>query len=111
PYTRQCVDSLRLRTDEPYELIFVDNGSTDGTVDFLQSIPGATVITNPQNKGFPAAANQGISAAQGRYICLLNNDTVLTTGWLRRMLAALQRDPHAGLVGPCSNRCSGEQQI
>ena len=59
-FTRQCLDSIRLCTDEPYELIVVDNGSTDGTVDYLRSLPGVRLIANETNRGFPAAANQGI---------------------------------------------------
>lgn len=110
-YTRACVESIRHVTDEPYELIFVDNGSTDETPGYLESLSGATVIRNPENRGFPAAANQGLAAANGAQILLLNNDTLVTTGWLRRMLAALHRDPEVGLVGPLSNNVSGEQRI
>lgn len=110
-YTRECVDSLRLRTDEPYELIFVDNASTDGTREYLQSLPGAHVILNSENRGFPAAVNQGLNVARGDTLLLLNNDTVATTGWLGRMLDVFDREPHVGLVGPCSNRISGEQQV
>jgi GT2 family glycosyltransferase/tetratricopeptide (TPR) repeat protein/2-polyprenyl-3-methyl-5-hydroxy-6-metoxy-1,4-benzoquinol methylase len=110
-YTRQCVDSIRQYTDEPYELIFVDNASTDGTVEYLRSVPGAKIITNPENRGFPAAANQGIQAAAGKQIVLLNNDTLVTTGWLGRLLRALHSDTRIGLVGPCSNCVSGEQQV
>jgi GT2 family glycosyltransferase/tetratricopeptide (TPR) repeat protein len=110
-YTRLCVDSIRQRTDEPYELIFVDNASTDGTPEYLAGIRGAKVICNKENRGFPAAANQGIKAAAGRQVLLLNNDTVMTTGWLGRLLRALHRDPKIGLVGPCSNCVSGEQQV
>lgn len=110
-YTRECVDSILRLTDEPYELVFVDNASTDGTADYLRSLPGATVIVNGENRGFPAAANQGIAAAKGAQILLLNNDTVVTTGWLRRLLRALYRDPKVGLVGPCSNQVSGPQQV
>lgn len=109
--TRACVDSIALRTDEPYELIFVDNASEDGTQSYLETLAGATVICNPENLGFPAAANQGIRAAKGRQVLLLNNDTVVTTGWLSRMLDALYCASDVGLVGPCSNRVSGEQQI
>lgn len=110
-YTRQCLASIRFRTDEPYELIVVDNGSTDGTVPFLQSQPDIKLITNSENRGFPAAVNQGLQIAEGRQLLLLNNDTIVTTGWLRRMLDALARDPHIGLVGPVSNSVSGPQQI
>ena len=98
-YTRRCVESIQRLTDEPYELIFVDNGSSDGTVAYLKSLAGATVIENTDNRGFPAAVNQGIAAAKGSRILLLNNDTIVTTGWLRRMLAALDSDPKIGLVG------------
>lgn len=110
-YTKECIDSIRLRTDEPYELIFVDNGSTDGTPEFLDSISGARVIRNPINRGFPAAVNQAIPLARGKQILLLNNDTVVSTGWLTNMLRVLERDPKSGLVGPCSNQVSGSQMI
>lgn len=110
-YTRQCVDSIRLRTDEPYELVFVDNGSTDGTPEYLRSLGDVTVVVNDTNRGFPAAVNQGLQAARGNHLLLLNNDTVVTTGWLRRLLDALHADPQLGLVGPVSNNVSGEQCI
>ncbi len=111
PYTRRCVDSIRRGTDEPHELIFVDNGSTDGTTEYLHALPGATVIVNSTNRGFPAAANQGLRAARGGQVLLLNNDTVVPAGWLRRLLAPLAEDPRIGLVGPCSNAVSGPQQV
>jgi len=110
-YTRQCLDSIRLYTDEPHEVIVIDNGSTDSTPDYLDALGGITLVRNATNRGFPAAANQGLRAARGRQVLLLNNDTVVTTGWLRRMLRALQADAATGLVGPCSNRVSGEQQV
>ncbi len=110
-YTKACVDSLERFTDLPHELIFVDNASTDGTVDYLRTIPGASVIENAENRGFPAGVNQGLAVASGDQILLLNNDTVVTTGWLGRILDVLDRDPTIGLVGPCSNNVSGPQQI
>lgn len=111
-YTCQCLESIRLRTDEPYELIVVDNGSTDGTVEYLEACGDVRVIRNAENRGFPAAANQGIQASRGRQVLLLNNDVIVTTGWLCRLLAAMHRDSQIGLVGPCSN-CVGssEQRI
>ena len=68
-YTRLCVDSIRLRTDEPYELIFVDNGSSDGTLDYLHSLEGVTVIRNEDNRGFPAAVNQGLAPPGASRCC------------------------------------------
>ena len=110
-YTLQCVDSIRRMTDEPYELVFVDNGSSDGTVDYLKSLTGAKVIENSENRGFPAAANQGIAATTGNQVLLLNNDTIVTSGWLRRLLTAIKSDSEIGLAGPCSNLVGSEQQV
>ena len=110
-YTRECLDSIRAHTEQPYELIVVDNASTDGTVDYLSSLPDVKLIRNSENRGFPAGCNQGIRAASGSQILLLNNDTVVPAGWLGRLLDRLQSDPRIGLVGPCSNRVSGEQQV
>jgi len=115
PLTRRCVDSIRLFTDESYELVFVDNGSTDGTPEYLKALAAADervkAHLNPDNRGFPAGCNQGIKIARGAQVLLLNNDTVVTTGWLQRMLRVLHSGPKVGLVGPCSNLVSGEQQV
>jgi GT2 family glycosyltransferase/tetratricopeptide (TPR) repeat protein/2-polyprenyl-3-methyl-5-hydroxy-6-metoxy-1,4-benzoquinol methylase len=110
-YTRLCVQSIYDRTDEPFELIFIDNASTDGTPDYLGSLAGCQVVVNSENLGFPRAVNQGLRLARGRQVLLLNNDTVVTTGWLARMLDALDADDKVGLVGPCSNSVSGEQEV
>jgi O-antigen biosynthesis protein len=110
-HTRACLDSIRLRTDEPYELIVVDNGSTDGTPQEVKLHTDIRLIANAGNRGFPAAVNQGIAIAAGSQILLLNNDTLVTTGWLRRMLSALESAPGVGLVGPVSNRVSGAQRV
>lgn len=110
-FTKECIDSILLRTDEPIELILVDNGSTDGTPDYLRSISGAKVILNDDNRGFAPAVNQGLQVATGRQLMLLNNDCVVTTGWLEGLLDALDDHESNGLVGPVSNNVSGEQQI
>lgn len=110
-YTHQCLESIRFLTDERYELIVVDNGSTDGTVERLHACGDVRLIENVENRGFPAAANQGIQAARGDEVLLLNNDTLVTTGWLKRLRGALDSDPQIGVAGPCSNNVSGQQQI
>jgi len=71
-------------------LVFVDNGSTDGTVEYLRGVRNARLIANADHRGFPAAVNQGIAIAQGDQLLLLNNDVVVATGWLRRLLDALE---------------------
>ncbi|WP_170318231.1 glycosyltransferase family 2 protein [Paenibacillus thalictri] len=110
-FTRRCVESVMKRTKEKYELIFIDNASNDGTVSYLRSITGAKLILNKQNKGFAGGANQGLAAARGKYITLLNNDTVVTEGWLTRMLWWLGKDRSIGIVGPRSNKVLKSQRI
>ena len=110
-YTQQCVASIRHSTSPPYELIVVNNGSTDGTAQYLAACEGVRVITNPNNRGFAAAVNQGVRAASGRSYLLLNNDTIVSQGWLDRLLLSLRSDARIGLVGPCSNGVPGPQRV
>ena len=90
-FTRQCLAALKSHTRRPWELIIVDNGSTDGTPDYLAGVSDmanmpVTVVTNATNRGFPAAVNQGLKAARGEYLVLLNNDVVVTDGWLEQLV-------------------------
>jgi len=110
-YTQRCIESIRKYTHLPYELIVVDNGSTDGTREWLRTQSDVRLICNPTNLGFAKGANQGIRAARGDNILLLNNDTVVTPGWLRRLLERLHSSPEVGMAGPLSNFVSGPQQI
>lgn len=109
--TQACLQSIAACTPEPYEVIVVDNASTDGTVEFLKVQPSVRLIENASNLGFPKAVNQGLRVIRGRQIVLLNNDCVVTPGWLGRLLAPLAEDLNTGLVGPVSNRVSGEQEV
>ena len=99
-YTRQCVQSIERWTDIPYELIFVDNGSTDGTHEYLSTLV-AKVITNEKNLGCAKAWNQGVRASAGDVIGILNNDIVVTPGWLENLLAFKARSGH-GIVTPAA---------
>ncbi len=110
-YTRQCIEGIAQTTPEPHELVLVDNGSTDGTVEYLRSIPGAIVIENGRNLGFGGGCNVGIAASSGERILLLNNDVVPTSGWLAELHAALDSGPQVGLAGPRSNRIVGVQVV
>lgn len=88
-YTRGCLESLRRTTsDDAIELILVDNASSDGTVDYLQTVPGLVLIANQENRGFAGACNQGIQAASGEWIVVMNNDVILSQGWLQGLLSA-----------------------
>jgi hypothetical protein len=96
----------------PHELIVVDNGSTDGTEDFLrQRWPDARVVSFPENRGFGKAANAGVEAASSQTVVLLNNDTVCTPSFLERLVAAL--DPRRGVVmaAPVLVRLGDEERI
>lgn len=84
---RACLCSLRRQSDVPFETIVVDNGSNDGSPEMAEREFGVRVIRNDQNRGFCEANNQGIAAASGEFIALLNNDAEAQPGWL----AALAR--------------------
>lgn len=109
--TRACLRSIRRFTPEPHELIVVDNGSSDGTVPFLRRQRGVYLIANPGNRGYPAACNQGLAAATGDQLLLLNNDVLATPGWLAGLTRCLQEAPEAGLVGPVTNHAAGIQRV
>jgi GT2 family glycosyltransferase len=114
-FSRMCLASLLENTDYPnYELIVVDNASSDGTVEELQrlagSIPIVRVILNDYNAGFGPGNNQGLAAATGDILVLLNNDTVVPRGWLTRLARHLN-DAALGLIGPATNRSCNEAQI
>jgi GT2 family glycosyltransferase len=110
-YTKLCIESIVRNTEPNYEFIFIDNGSTDGTVQYLKTVQNSTIITNKENKGFAGGCNQGLKIARGKFIVLLNNDTVVPIGWLSRMIWWLEKDPAIGIVGPKSNMVLSEQAI
>ncbi|MFW9917875.1 MAG: glycosyltransferase, partial [Candidatus Thorarchaeota archaeon] len=148
-YTKKCIESILKFTSEPFELILIDNGSTDGTLSYLEQLSSAygedhtgadkktgksrggkkkkkrasnirprnkacrsvKVISNEKNLGFAAGNNQGIAVASGDYILLINNDVVVTPGWLGRMISCAERNPKCGIVGPRSNYVSGPQLV
>lgn len=99
-YTFTCLKSIHENSaDSTYEVIVVDDASTDETAKMLNNIKGITVIHNIENKGFIYSCNAGVNAAQGRFIVLLNNDTIVTRGWLNALTNTFLDFPDAGLVG------------
>ena len=115
-FTRLCVAALVRHTRKPWELIVVDNASADGTADYLRGVQDAAgvpveVVTNSENRGFPAACNQGLKAAKGDYLVLLNNDAVVTDAWLDQLTALADADPDIGLVGPMTNHAPPPQLV
>nr|WP_255654542.1 glycosyltransferase [Cohnella sp. REN36] len=111
-YTQQCIESIRTYTETgTYEIIVVDNCSTDGTVDWLREQADIKSICNAANEGFPRACNQGIEISSGDNILLLNNDTVVTERWLSQLTACLYSSEDIGAVGSVTNNCSYAQTI
>ena len=152
-YTKRCLESLFRHTVIPFELIVVDNGSTDQSPKYLRELmegkrtiggckfrvgEGGEVlekrfekkghkkrrkmeqhfmcrrfklILNENNLGFAAGNNRGISEARGDYILIMNNDLVVTPGWLENLLNVAERKAEIGIVGPMSNYVSGPQWV
>jgi GT2 family glycosyltransferase len=102
-YTRNCLERLVAPSQslaDRMELIVVDNGSEDGTGEYLKTlIPRIRVVHHQQNLGFAKGCNSGAQAATGSYLVFLNNDTEPCNGWLEALLATFENNPMAGVVG------------
>jgi GT2 family glycosyltransferase len=114
--TKACLLSLECNSDYPgLEVIVVDNASNDGSQEFLRkwqrSGSRRKLILNDSNLGFATGNNQGLEAAVGDVLVMLNNDTYVTPGWVRTLLWHLRRDPVVGLVGPVTNNIGNEAKI
>lgn len=98
---RDCLQSvLRHALGIAYEIIVVDNASRDESVAMLrQEFPSVKVIANSDNSGFAKANNQGMAAAQGRYLLLLNSDTLILDNGLKAVMEFADRQPDAGVIG------------
>lgn len=106
--TGRCLQSILRSTKEQVQLILIDNGSEAPTrrllAEFQASSPfPVQIIRNEENLGFIKGVNQGIRTANAEWICLLNNDTIVTAGWLTEMIQAAQQNSAVGLINPTSN--------
>ena len=103
-YTRLCLESLLRHTQAAYRLIIVDNASEASVVEYLQSFqaqhPHVELILNPHNAGWVRAVNQGVRRSSAPYVCWMNNDTVVTEGWLTAMLEVAATHSQVGLLNP-----------
>ena len=92
-----CLKSLQKQTYKDFEVIVVDNGSTDGSVDLIKKVyPEVRLILLPENRGFSIGNNTGIKNSTSEYIALLNNDAEAHPEWLERMYLALKSNPNIG---------------
>lgn len=114
--TKACLQSVVERSDYPdLEIVIVDNASSDGSPAYLREFgeahPNVKVILNDSNLGFAAGNNVGMAAATGDYLVLLNNDTVVTRGWVMTMLRHLEADSSLGIIGPRTNNIGNEARV
>lgn len=117
PLLEECLAALSIYTDPATtELIIVDNASLDDTYDYLDQLEqdgfmNIRVISNRVNRGFAAAANQGIKAAAGKYICVMHNDVIAASDLTGKLAVLMEKNPDYGLIGPVSNRCMNPAQV
>jgi GT2 family glycosyltransferase/glycosyltransferase involved in cell wall biosynthesis len=118
--TQACLSSIERDSDyQNLEVIVVDNLSADGSRDWLQAWAAEQspagharrLILNDRNAGFAAGNNIGLRAASGDYLVILNNDTQVTPGWVRTLIAHFRRDATLGLVGPVTNNIGNEAKV
>ena len=113
-YTKQCLNSLLLNNDYPdLEIIVVDNLSTDETRIELARLmhPQLKIILSPENTGFAGGNTIGCREATGEYIILLNNDTIVSPGWIHRLIRPMRIDNAIGMAGPVSNSVGNDQML
>ncbi|MGB3634029.1 MAG: glycosyltransferase family 2 protein [Rubrobacteraceae bacterium] len=92
-----CLTALQAQCFEDFEVVLVDNGSTDNSVDFVaENFPEVRVVPLQDNRGFAAAVNQGIKASDSEYVVLLNNDTEMHPDWLGTLVHAAKSHPDTG---------------
>ena len=109
-YLYQCLNSIFSHTEVPYELIVVDDCSQDLTAQLLNKIQNIHIERNEQNLDFIRTCNKGASFARGRYIMFLNNDVVVTPGWLSVLTSTIEQIPDCGAVGAKLVRPDGKLQ-
>ncbi len=98
-HVRRCLPTLTRQTYPNYEVVVVDNESTDGTREFIDSqFPTVRVIRSGGNLGYPGANNLGFEHANGEFLAVLNPDTEVHPDWISSLVQALSTDPDAGLA-------------
>ena len=114
--TKPFLESLYAHTDKNlFELIVVNNGSSDGTAEYLAGFQkdhsNVKVINNAENGGYSKGNNQGLRVAQGEYLFLLNNDLLFSPEWLENMIALLENNHEIGILSVMTNFCGEHKQL
>ncbi|MBU2492303.1 MAG: glycosyltransferase [Bacteroidetes bacterium] len=111
--TQSTINSIYENTKGNFELVIVDNNSSDEIKKYLRNLeiqkPNVKTISNTRNLGFPKAVNQGIEFSEGKYIVIANNDIIVNKGWLNRFIDIAANNEKAGIISGISNSVSGVQ--
>jgi GT2 family glycosyltransferase len=112
-FLTECIDSLKEQTFRDFEAILVDNGSTDGSAELAEERYGGflRIIRSSKNLGYTGGNNIGIRSAKGKYIVLLNNDTLVEPTWLEELVKAVGPDPRVGMWASKVHSYSRRNQI
>lgn len=107
-FTKDCIESIAKNTGGDYRIVVVDNASDYETRTYLEGLRSSgelplVLMRNEDNLGFVKAVNQGMAFSDADFVCLLNNDTVVASGWLEEMIAVANSSDGIGLVNPSSN--------
>lgn len=91
---RECLDSLEKQTDKDFEIIVVDNGSKDYSIEYLtNNYPEITIVKLDKNYGFAKAINEGVKKSKAKYVVFLNNDTIVDKDWVKNLVEMAERYP------------------
>lgn len=114
-YTAKCIESVLKNTACKYEVVVVNNGSTDGTNDYLNKIKknnsNVIIVNNNDNLGFSKGMNIGVNNSRGKYIILLNNDTIVDKEWNTNLIDLLENDNNIFATTPLTNFSGNESKI
>ncbi len=98
--TVKCLESIKKSDYRNREIIVVDNGSTDNSMEILSKIKGIRLIRNERNMGFAEGNNIGVRIARGKYVCMMNNDTKMDKLWLSELVIVAESDPLIAVCNP-----------
>ncbi|MBD1378991.1 glycosyltransferase [Metabacillus arenae] len=105
-HVKKCIESIKENTIIPHRLILIDDGSNSETKKYLQSLDGIILIKNKENIGYTKSVNIGLKSSSSRNVVILNSDTIVSMGWLNKLIDALDSEEKIGIVSPLSNAAS-----
>jgi GT2 family glycosyltransferase len=115
--TKLLIPSLLQYTRHPYELIFLDIGSLDGTAEYLAGFAAGQpdlrieIVRTPTDLGIADVCKEALGKVRGEFVVLLNNDTIVTHGWLQQLIGLANLSPAIGMVGPMTNYAAPPQLV